>query len=109
MANNDWYNHYENELDTLPVPGLDPSDLRMALEKSGGFQSFMDQNPELVLKLKIYNIQNEDDLLRIQEISYRSLPHESYADNFACNLLRKYWGSIGLNSDLLKNLPTRTP
>ena len=107
-ANAAWYDDYENELATLPVPGLDPSDLRIIIRESEDFQSFADQNPELVYKFREHDIQNQDDLLRVQEVAYRALPHESYADDFACNLLRKNWESIGLDPGLLKNLQPET-
>ena len=108
-SNDDWYEHYENQLNALPVPGLDPTDLRIRLKELGGLQAFRVSYPELDLIFQKHNIQNEEDLLRVQEVAYRNLPHESYADDFACKVLRGHWETIGLDPSLLKELPSFKP
>lgn len=108
-ANDDWYEHYENQLNTLPVPRLDPSDLRLQLKELGGLQSFRIHHPELDLMFQKYDIQTEEDLLRVQEVAYRNLPYESYADDFACKILRKHWKTIGLDAGVLKESSNFNP
>lgn len=98
-----WHEHYQSELDSLPVPSMDPSDLRACIQDSGGFQPFMERYPELT-RMNNHNISSESRLLELQEIAYRSLPHESYADDFANKILRKYWEKIGFDQSLLKEI-----
>lgn len=108
-ADNEWHKHFEHQLKSLPVPGLDPTDLRLMLKELGGWQAFKAHYTNLNSVFNKYNIQNEEDLLRVQEVEYRNLPHESYADDFASKVLKEHWGTIGLEPSLLNNFPSLIP
>jgi hypothetical protein len=82
----EWNEHYKASLLSLPVPGFDPSDLRTEVTACGGVQAFYEQHPNLVNPHGITPL-TQDDLFREQEMAYRNLPHEKYADDFAYTLL----------------------
>ncbi len=90
-----WNEHYEFQLSMLPVPGLDPSDLRLELQNARSFTVFVEKFG-LSDTVKKHNISTASELLRLQEIAYRSLPEESYADQFAVDFIKRHHQEFGL-------------
>ena len=72
---------------TLPVPGKAPSELIWAFKRHPiRARQYMKDNRERLAELRISSI---DELIVAQEIAYRSLPVEDYADKFAVNMLAR--------------------
>lgn len=85
-----WNMLREEQLASLPVPGLDPNDLAVALEGAKDLSEFVKNNSGLEVRLGELKINTIKELLFAQEMGYRNTPKESFADRFAANFLRKY-------------------
>lgn len=84
---------HARQMNTLPYPGWNPADIRRKL-----------LNGELAKEYEKYHlyfqqrgINSPEELATAQEIAYRNLPKESYADQFAARMLRKHWKTLGLD------------
>ncbi len=85
-----WSTLFVEQMNSLPVPGLDPNDLKIAL---GGIQTlseFINIRPTLGARIKRLNIDTVEELLVAQELAYRNTPKESFADQFAAQFLKSY-------------------
>jgi len=82
-----WRDRSARELDSLPVPGLDPNDLNLELE-GRGLEALDDRDPALRGKLAAAGLTTVAALLDAQERAYRNLPKEAYADRFAADFLK---------------------
>jgi len=82
-----WEDHYENCLMSLPVPGLDPVDLRQEIKFFSNLDDFIKKHPEIHGRVNQDEIKSFEDLLELQEKAYRKSPYESYADKFAVNII----------------------
>ncbi len=100
LANsNVWTDQYIEQLDTLPVPRLTPSDLKNTINNSGGYVRFCARFSLLPQRLADRGITSEEQLLVAQERAYRSLPRESYADQFAASHIKQHAVRLGLTLD----------
>jgi hypothetical protein len=81
----------KNEVNSLPIPGVSSADAKK-LENSGKLAEYY-QKFRLFYEAK--GIFSPEELLKINEIAYRKLPSESYADNFAAQTLRAHWNDLG--------------
>lgn len=77
-----------DQMDSLPVSGLDPNDLKMAIGEIKELVDFINMRPEVEFRLKELGIESINDLLVAQELGYRNLPKESFADQFAARFLK---------------------
>lgn len=84
-----WRLHYDSNLLSLPVKGLDPAELQEEISQFSDLPAFLKAYPEVSKNIDQEKIKTLDDLLGAQEIAYRSSAYESYADDFATNFLKK--------------------
>ncbi len=85
----EWDMHYAVNLLSLPVSGLDPAELRQEMKNFGNLDEFLNKFPDTKKEIDLEKVKTLDDLLHEQEIAYRSMPYENYADNFAVNFLKR--------------------
>lgn len=85
----EWELHYEANLLTMPVPGLDPVELREVLSQFDNLEDFLESNPNLKNTINTNEIKNLQDLINLQETTYRNSEYERYADNFATKFLQE--------------------
>lgn len=73
------------EMSSLPIPHYDPNDLNMFITSSGikEVADLIQKQPEIENRIKELNISTIQELLDRQEISYRKLQKEAFADQFA--------------------------
>lgn len=83
----------DGELATLPVPKTNPVQVRKMYD-SGELVTYFDKYREYY---QLVGINTPQDLLVKHEESYRNLPSEYYADQFAASILRKYWQVLGFD------------
>ncbi len=88
-AAEEWRIHYDLNLLALPVSGLDPSGLRQEINNFRNLDEFLIKFPDTKRGIDPEKVKSLDDLLHEQEIAYRSMPYENYADNFAVNFLKR--------------------
>jgi len=88
-AAEEWDLHYESNLLTLPVPGLDPVDLREELSNVETLDDFLKEHPMLSKTINTHEIKTKQDLLKAQETAYRASVYEQYADTFAVDFLKQ--------------------
>jgi hypothetical protein len=94
----EWNLHYEANLLAMPVPGMDPVDLRQTAAEYADLQSFLNDYPEAVASVKQEKITCLDDLIRAQEAAYRASPYEKYADDFATEFLKNNADELGFEA-----------
>jgi len=75
----------KRDLATLPVPGLDPSQLASYLEREDG-QAYFASNMEA---LASKGINTAAELINVQETSYRKVETEDIPDQFAAKVMAK--------------------
>jgi len=92
----EWDLHYEANLSGLPVPGLDPAELRRETSKFDNLKSFLKANPAAAKNINPDKIKTLKDLIIAQESAYRDTPYEKYADNFAAKFLKKHANRLGI-------------
>jgi hypothetical protein len=80
------------QMETLPIPGYDPSALRHTLREQGGLDAWRRHDASVDAACREYRVHSEEDLLRVQERAYRSLEKEAFADRFAAQALREIQG-----------------
>ncbi len=80
-----WEAQYTSEMGTLPIPGVNPSILRLSIE-NGELDSILSQTTDP----RITSDMTPEDIIAIQDAAYRALPKETYADSFAANLMHNY-------------------
>lgn len=85
-AAEEWEMHYDANLMTMPVPDYAPAELMKEMAKHNDLKSFIKAHPEIS---RTNEIKTLEDLLKKQELAYRTSPYESYADNFAANFLKQ--------------------
>lgn len=95
-AAEEWGMHYSANLSTMPVPGFDPVGLLEETAKFYNLQAFLGAHPNIANTINTGEIKSLQDLLRAQEVAYRSSVYESYADNFAANFLKKNAKELGI-------------
>ncbi len=88
-AAEEWDLHYEANLLTMPVSGMDPTDLRKEVSEFDNLSGFLEVHPAVVKTINTGEIKTLQDLLDFQELAYRSSEYESYADNFATDFLKR--------------------
>lgn len=88
-ASQEWDWNYEQTLMSLPVPGLDPVDLREKVSQFQSLEDFLEVNPNIRKRIDTNTITTLEDLLQYQETAYRNSPCEYYADDFAATFLRE--------------------
>lgn len=80
----------KKEIGTLPIPGINPVQAKQMYDRQELQQYF--------LKYQQYysglGISSPEELLKAHEVAYHELPSESYADDFAANVLRKHWQTL---------------
>lgn len=86
-ADEAWDLHYESNLSVLPIEGLDPSELHELVRKYEALDDLLSDYPSWLAILETLSITNLEDLIRAQEIAYRSSEYERYADEFATQTL----------------------
>ncbi|MCX6766687.1 MAG: hypothetical protein NT170_02815 [Candidatus Moranbacteria bacterium] len=87
-----WNERSNKELMILPVPGCTPPrvlEMHNAGELRGYYQKYNEH-------YRSVGINSPEELIVAQDIAYRKLPKENYADNFAKSFLLKYWGKFNL-------------
>ena len=97
-----WRERGALEEDTLPVPGLAPSILKSRLQEVGGMTAFFSMYPELDVLRSQHGVRSEESLLAVQEIAYKKLPKEVFADDFACMIMKEYSEELDLRLHTLQ-------
>ncbi|TAL51056.1 hypothetical protein EPN81_01045 [Patescibacteria group bacterium] len=82
--------HRELSMRTLPVSGVNPTDLAREISSLTSLQQAFTLFPSLSKYPRRDEILSLADLLRIQEEEYRSTPQERYADEFAAQFLKRH-------------------
>jgi len=82
------------EMASLPIPDATPVTAREMWNK-GELNTYYATYQEYY---RLQGINTAEELLKKHEESYRRLPSESYADNFAAQVLRKHWNTIRLDN-----------
>jgi len=80
----------KEEMVTLPVPGENPVGVKK-MYKEGRLTSYFEKYKEYYLSK---GITSPEDLVKKHELAYRNLPSEKYADQFAADVLKKYWSIL---------------
>lgn len=78
-----WTERSRREMSSLPIPGINPSRLRVIIEQN------QETLPEAI-QVRIRE-EGESQVIEDQERAYRELPKEKYADEFAASSVRKYF------------------
>lgn len=81
------------EMNSLPVPGKSPVEIKK-MANSGELEKYY---MKYLFHYREKGVFSSEELLKIQEESYRNLPSESYADRFATQTLRKHWVDLGFD------------
>lgn len=89
-----WQMAYDAEKAGLPVPDVHPSDLKFTLAQFENLEQLFASRPEFRDLCQKINVQSIEELIWRQEKSYRALPAESYADNFAVNFIKKHLSDL---------------
>lgn len=97
-ASQEWDWHYQQNLMSLPVPGLDPVDLREALSHFQNLEEFLEENPHIRKRINVNTTNTLESLLQEQETAYRNSPYEHYADDFAATFLREHARQLKLSA-----------
>ncbi len=84
-----WRDFFFRQMETLPVPGLSPSELKASLVSFPTLDAFLDDRPKTRERLLQLDVTTIEQLLEIQERAYRSLPKELFADQFAARWLNQ--------------------
>jgi hypothetical protein len=84
-AYEEWREHYDLNLDTLPVKGMSPADLTAQLSSGIDLDGLIQWHPEIGR----LNVGSTNDVLTLQEEAYRALPHERFADGLAADFLKR--------------------
>ena len=79
---------YWEQLATLPIPGITPTELNKQLVERG-FEAVQFEYAEY-----IGTVSSEEELRVLQQVSYRNLPAERYADEFATGFIKAYLPEI---------------
>jgi hypothetical protein len=87
-----WEERSDQELRNLPVPTFDLT-MVIRYHEEGKLAGYYEENGVYYRNIGINSL---EELIIAQEKAYRNLPKESYADNFAKNLLLKYWEKLNL-------------
>jgi len=88
-AAEEWGVHYEMNLQTMPVRGLDPVELQEEIANFQNLADFLNTYPEETKTINRDIIKSLEDLVKAQEQAYRSSEYERYADKFAIDFIRK--------------------
>lgn len=88
-AAQEWNEHYDANLFTLPVPGFDPVDLMEEIARFDNLATFFQAHPEVERIINGVEIKSLQELVEAQELAYRASAYESYADKFAVNFLKR--------------------
>lgn len=86
-----WIMNSDHELASLPIPELSPSDLRFEMKKHGGFEEWRRLDSEFDARCVRIGAKSAEELVHIQEMAYRALPKEAYADEFAAKALKDFF------------------
>jgi len=89
----EWLRNRRQEMTSLPVPNVTPG--RMLRNIMIGEIDLADYWADKQEYYEGMGIMSPSDLLEAQRRAYRNLPTESYADNFALELLDKNWEQLG--------------
>jgi hypothetical protein len=92
-----WDEQYEAQLQSLPVPGVDPVDLQLIIAETGGFDQYLATYPKVQKTCKKHNVTTSAELVALQEVAYRQMPVEAYADSFAADFMKKHAKEVGLS------------
>lgn len=84
-----WRDFFFRQMETLPVPGLSPSELKARLVLFSTLDTFIAERPQTKERLLQLGVSTVEQLLEIQERAYRALPKESFADQFAARWLNQ--------------------
>lgn len=87
-------------LSMLPAKNISPTHLASKLRDAKTLEDAIKLFPEIMVYPKFHEIKSVGDLLRAQEIEYRSSPPESYADTFAAGLLLQHAKELGISEIL---------
>lgn len=79
------------EMAGLPYPGLNPADIK-SMHLDGRLAVEFENHRKYFENKGIVSV---GCLVEAQERAYRGLPSESYADNFAVGIIKKYWKELG--------------
>lgn len=88
-----WHTATNEELMTLPFPGISPSEIREWVAEMGSFDTWRTHDQRIAEWCVENNISSLDDLLELQENAYRQLPKETFADSFASEAVRLFESS----------------
>lgn len=88
-----WDANSNMQLETLPIPGFNPSVLRYEIEERGGLAEWRQRDPKFDAACVALKIQTAEELIRKQETAYRALPKEEYADAFAAKTLKDFFAT----------------
>ncbi len=95
----DEMNYQRDEvLATLPVGNLSPTSLVRELSGMTNLSEAVAKFPDLAKHPEFARMATLDDLIRIQELEYRTSPPESYADAFAARFIQEHAEKLGLGS-----------
>ena len=83
-ASEKWKARYAAEIETLPVPGMNPAILRQKIE-AGELPKIVSGSSDP----RIHDSISAEEIMAIQDEAYRHLPKEAYADNLAAEIIRK--------------------
>lgn len=84
QAADEWDMHYQSILMTMPVPCLNPAQLKIESKRYINAASFLRTRPDVVGKYASIS-----ELQHAQEVAYRESSYEKYADNFAANFIKQ--------------------
>jgi hypothetical protein len=84
----------EKEMMSLPVPNANPVRVKQMYTR-GELTQYFDLYRQYYLEK---GISSAEELVTAQERSYKDLPTEKYADQFAAQVLKKHWQQLGLGS-----------
>lgn len=88
QAADEWDMHYQSVLMTLPVPGLNPAQLKVESRKYVNVASFLKTRLDMDGGKKQTNYASIGELQHAQEVAYRESSYENYADNFAADFIK---------------------
>lgn len=88
-----WAKESEAQLRSLPIPGWSPSDLRYEIDQHGGLAAWRAADAEFDAQCRHCHADSVEELIRIQERAYRSLPKEAFADEFAAKEMKAFFRS----------------
>ncbi len=78
-----WKMNSQDQLQSLPLPGFAPAELREELVAAGSFERWKQMYPREGQRCQELGIHSDAQLIDVQDQAYRQLPKERYADEFA--------------------------